>query len=65
MNEIEKEKMLQFLNFIGKNGISPNDIFFIDENIFNLASYFNRNMKIRISKEQREALKMEKKVQLN
>ena len=57
--------MLQFLNFIGKNGISPNDIFFIDENIFNFASYFNRNMKIRISKEQREALKMEKKVQLN
>ena len=34
-----------------KNEIDPSKIFFTDESIFNLSSYFNQNYKIRLSKE--------------
>ena len=39
------------------NKITPDDIFFTHESTFNLASYFNRNMKIRISKRTAKGLK--------
>ena len=38
------------------HNISPSDIFFTDESIFNLSSYFNRNMKIRVSKRTEKGL---------
>ena len=42
---------LQFLKFMTRNQIDPSKIFFTDESVFNLSSYFNRNYKIRLSKE--------------
>ena len=40
-----------------KNQISTENIFFSDESIFNLASYFNRNYKIRLSKKTSRAIR--------
>ena len=33
-----------------QNNLFPSQIFFTDESVFNVASYFNRNYKIRLSK---------------
>ena len=40
-----------------ENGINPENIFFTDESIVNLSSYFGRNNKIRISKRTEKGLK--------
>ena len=52
-----KDQRLKFLQFMKKNKISPENIFFSDESIFNLASYFNRNYKIRLSKKTSRAIR--------
>ena len=36
---------------MAENSINPGDIFFTDESIFYLSSYFNKNYKIRLSHE--------------
>ena len=53
----KKNKDLIFLKFMENNRITSDDIFFTDDSTFNLASYFNRNMKIRISKRTAKGLK--------
>ena len=57
LDENKKEQRLKFLKFMKAHNISPSDIFFTDESIFNLSSYFNRNMKIRVSKRTEKGLK--------
>ena len=44
----KKELRLQFLTFMKENQISPDNIFFTDECIVNLSSYFGRNNKVSI-----------------
>ena len=56
LNE-KKEQRLKFLLFMKENSISPDDIFFTDESIINLSSYFGKNNKIRISKRTAKKLK--------
>ena len=46
----EKAKRYEFLKFMKQNGITPEKIFFTDESIFYLSSYFNKNYKIRMCK---------------
>ena len=53
----KKNKDLIFLKFMENNRITSDDIFFTDDSTFNLASYFNRSMKIRISKRTAKGLK--------
>ena len=50
LSTIEKNKRLNFLRFMKQNNLFPSQIFFTDESVFNVASYFNRNYKIRLSK---------------
>ena len=57
LNEKKKEQRLKFLLFMKENSISPDDIFFTDESIINLSSYFGKNNKIRISKRTAKKLK--------
>ena len=57
LDENKKEQRLKFLQFMKAHNISPSDIFFTDESIFNLSSYFNKNMKIRVSKRTEKGLK--------
>ena len=57
LNETKKEQRLKFLIFMKENGISPEQIFFTDESIVNLSSYFGRNNKIRISRRTEKGLK--------
>lgn len=51
LSTTNKNQRLKFLKFMKRNDIDPSKIFFTDESIFNLGSYFNRNYKIRLSKE--------------
>ena len=51
LSSTNKEQRLKFLNFMKKNDIGPANIFFTDESTFNLSSYFNRNYKIRLSRQ--------------
>ena len=51
LSTTNKIQRLQFLKFMKRNQIDPSKIFFTDESVFNLSSYFNRNYKIRLSKE--------------
>ena len=53
----EKAKRLNFLRFMKQNHLFPNKIFFTDESIFNISSYFNRNCKIRLSKKTSNLIK--------
>ena len=56
MTETQKKKRYEFLEFMKKKKITPSDIFFTDESIFNLSS-LNGNCKIRISKKKQKNLK--------
>jgi len=51
LSSSKKFQRLKFLQFMKQNNISPDKIFFTDESIFNLSSFFNRNYKIRLSKQ--------------
>ena len=53
----EKIKRLNFLRFMKQNQIFPDKIFFTDESIFNVASYFNRNYKVRLSRKTSKLIK--------
>ena len=57
LNEKNKEQRLKFLLFMKENNISPENLFFTDESIMNLSSYFGRNNKIRVSKRTEKKLK--------
>ena len=57
LDENKKEQRLRFLQFMKAHEISPSDIFFTDESVFNLSSYFGRNMKIRVSKRTEKGLR--------
>ena len=57
LEKSEKSKRLQFLKFMRLNKITPSNIFFTDESIFNLSSYFNKNSKIRITKKTQRLIK--------
>lgn len=57
LSSVEKEKRIEFLQFMKKNEIYPENIFFTDESIFNLSSYFNRNYKIRLCKKTQRLIK--------
>ena len=46
LSEKNKEQKYNFLKFLQKHNISPGDIFFTDESVFNL-SFINGNCKIR------------------
>ena len=46
----EKAKRFEFLKFMKQNGITPENIFFTDESLFFLSSYFNKNYKVRMCK---------------
>ena len=56
LSEKNKEQRYNFLKFLQKHNISPDDIFFTDESVFNL-SFINGNCKIRITKKVRNNLK--------
>ena len=56
LTETQKKKRYEFLEFMKKKKITPSDIFFTDESIFNLSS-LNGNCKIRISKKMQKNLK--------
>ena len=47
----KKLQRMKFLKFMKEKKISPDEFFFTDEIIFNISSYFNRNYKIRFSKQ--------------
>ena len=53
----EKAKRLNFLRFMKQNNLFPDKIFFTDESVFNIASYFNKNYKIRLSKRTSKLIK--------
>ena len=53
----KKDLRLQFLTFMKENQISPDNIFFTDECIVNLSSYFGRNNKVRICKRTEKKLR--------
>lgn len=57
LSTLDKIKRMEFLQFMKKNNIYPDNIFFTDESIFNLSSYFNKNFKIRISKKTQRLIK--------
>ena len=57
LSSLNKEKRLKFLKFMMDNKITPTKIFFTDESNFNIASYFNRNIKIRLCKKTLKAIK--------
>ena len=42
LNEKYKEQRLKFLLFMKENAISPENIFFTNESIMNLSSYFGK-----------------------
>jgi len=50
LSTYEKAKRFEFLKFMKQKGITPEKIFFTDESIFYLSSYFNKNYKVRICK---------------
>ena len=56
LSEKNKEQRYNFLKFLQKHNISPGDIFFTDESVFNL-SFINGNCKIRITIKVRNNLK--------
>jgi len=57
LNEKKKDQRLKFLLFMKEHNITPEDIFFTDESIINLSSYFGRNNKIRISRRTQKYIK--------
>ena len=57
LSTLNKEKRLEFLKFMKKNRISPQNIFFTDESSFNISSFFNKNNKIRLSNKTSRAIK--------
>ena len=56
LTENNKKQRMNFLKFMEKNNISPEDIFFTDESQFNL-SFLNGHSKIRITKKVQDGLK--------
>ena len=53
----EKAKRLNFLRFMKQNNLFPDKIFFTNESVFNIASYFNKNYKIRLCKRTSKMIK--------
>ena len=56
LSEKNKEKRYNFLKFLQKHNMSPDNIFFKDESVFNL-SFINGNCKILITEKVRKNLK--------